>query len=449
MEMKSNLFKERGQALILITLAAIGLVGIVALAIDGSAKFSDRRHAQNAADTAAMAAALTKVNGLTAGQTHTVCSTDSGWTNSTFCLDIIDAAWDRAEENGYDGLIPNSVDVYSPPVSGPYAGKSPYVQVIVTSYVDTYFARILGINQTRNIVQAVALTGKGGPLFTGASFVSLNPSPNCGNGSVYVGGSGTINLNGGGGIFVNSNMGCGFSMPNCTGFTLNLNGGGVSSAGSPISSCDPNLPKDTTQTQYIIPDDIYMPPEPTECSQLATAYQTGPNEWHITPGYYSDFPQANINGDIVGIKKDIIMDPGVYCVGKSIKWSGNTFTSLNGNSGVTIYIKSGNNFSLSIDSPITLNAGNSPGYEGYLIILDGNRNNLQNCTINGGSYIHLNGTIFAPYCNITINGDNKTDSEINAQIIGWDLKINGGSTININYDPSINAKNKRRIGLLR
>ena len=51
---------EKGQALILITLAAIGLFGFAALAVDGSAIFSDRRHAQNAADTAALDAALAK-----------------------------------------------------------------------------------------------------------------------------------------------------------------------------------------------------------------------------------------------------------------------------------------------------------------------------------------------------------------------------------------------------
>ena len=57
---------ERGQALVIFALAAIGLFGIVALAIDGSAKFSDRRHAQNAADTAAMTAARELARGNTA-----------------------------------------------------------------------------------------------------------------------------------------------------------------------------------------------------------------------------------------------------------------------------------------------------------------------------------------------------------------------------------------------
>ncbi|HEX9332631.1 MAG TPA: pilus assembly protein TadG-related protein, partial [Anaerolineales bacterium] len=54
-------FQERGQALILIAFAAVGLVGFAALAIDGSRVFSDRRHAQNAADTAVLAAALAKI----------------------------------------------------------------------------------------------------------------------------------------------------------------------------------------------------------------------------------------------------------------------------------------------------------------------------------------------------------------------------------------------------
>ncbi len=53
--------QERGQALILIALAAVGLFGFSALAIDGSRVFSDRRHAQNTADTAALAAALARV----------------------------------------------------------------------------------------------------------------------------------------------------------------------------------------------------------------------------------------------------------------------------------------------------------------------------------------------------------------------------------------------------
>src|ERR1041384_7052197 len=89
---------EKGQALILIALAAVGIMAITGLVIDGGAKFSDRRHAQNAADTAALTAALTKATGLTNGETDSVCSTASGWTNSSFCLAIINAGLGRAGE---------------------------------------------------------------------------------------------------------------------------------------------------------------------------------------------------------------------------------------------------------------------------------------------------------------------------------------------------------------
>ncbi len=51
---------EEGQALIIIALAAAALFAFSALAIVGSMVFSDRRYAQNAADTAVPAAALVK-----------------------------------------------------------------------------------------------------------------------------------------------------------------------------------------------------------------------------------------------------------------------------------------------------------------------------------------------------------------------------------------------------
>src|SRR6185369_7636392 len=136
-------FSERGQALILIAFAALGLFAIAGLAIDGSAKYSDRRHAQNAADTAALAGAYAKVTG------------DSTWQL---------VALNRANDNGYDnthvsvdGTLTNDVHVSSPPQSGIYKCPDPgdpiqvhfnchdYVQVIIDSNVNTWFARVIGI----------------------------------------------------------------------------------------------------------------------------------------------------------------------------------------------------------------------------------------------------------------------------------------------------------------
>lgn len=451
-------FAERGQALILITLAAIGLFAIVALAIDGGAKFSDRRHAQNAADTASLAGAVTKADGLTAGQTDSVCSTATGYANSPFCLDIINAAWNIAGTNGYiAGSLPNKVDVYSPPISGAYVGKSSYVQVVITSYVNTFFARVIGIRQTKNVVDAVALAGKGGNFAKGASVIAINPNPNCGSGvgsgggSFDVGGNGTINLTGGG-LFVNATTSCAYSQTSCT-VALNIGGGaGIYSAGSTDNinqACGTPATEQTGQAQIAIPEDVVYPNPnpPAECSMTAhvpTNNPIGSDNWTIYPGYYTDFPQAGL----IAQNKDITLSPGVYCVDADVHWSGSTFNNLDGTSGVTIYITEGHSFDLNINSPINLEPSNSGNYQGYLFIVGGNQNSHPSCTINGGSYLTMNGIIFAPYCNVTINGNNTTDSTINAQIIGWDVKLNGKNTININYDPNQIVKIKRRVGLM-
>ncbi len=457
--MKPKLFMERGQALVLIALAAIGLFGITGLAIDGSAKFSDRRHAQNAADTAAMAGALELARNETPHP--------ETW-------DIV--AKNVADDNGYDGdLVRSQVWVYkcsdldvvgsprygSPADCGPtYNGDSHYIQVAILSNVDTYFARVIGIQQTKNVVAAVAMTKEGGLLGDGAMLISYDPHPHCsggagsGGGSVDISGNATINLTGGG-IFLNSQETCGYSQPSCS-VILTIGGGaGVNSAANvdniDLGGCG-TATENIDQDPVIIPDDVEMPDEPDECTQLATAYNqpVGSNTWHITPGYYSDFPQASINGNIVGIKKDIIMDPGTYCVGKSIHWSGNTFYSLDGSSGVTIYLKPGVNFDLSINSPITLYAQHSGSdYDGYIIIQAGTNTSIGSCTINGGVYLDLEGTVFAPYCNITVNGGSDPTAEINAQLLGWDLKLNGNNTINFNYDPYNKAKVKSKVGLMR
>jgi hypothetical protein len=135
MKKQSNMkIKEQGQALVMIALAAVALFAFAALAIDGSMVFSDRRHAQNAADTSAMAAALAKVRAGT-------------WQSDGLT---------RASSNGYNNNgTTNEVYVYNPPVDGVYAGNNQYVQVKIISQVKTLFARVIGISQLTNRVEAV------------------------------------------------------------------------------------------------------------------------------------------------------------------------------------------------------------------------------------------------------------------------------------------------------
>lgn len=484
--MKSRKFTERGQALILIALAMIGLVGMVGLAVDGSAKFSDQRHAQNAADTAAMAAALAKVDALKAGQSNTpsICPPSSG-APSAVCATLLTAGFKRAEHNGYiSNLTSKTVVIHSPPVSGPYSGNDSYVQVIITSIIDTTFARVVGIQQLTNVVEAVALAAPEFNLAKGAMIVSYDPDPNCSTGgtggySVSVSGSSTVNLTGGG-IFLNSNDVCGFRIPNCA--DLNIYGGqGIYSAGTvdnvDTGSCtfDPPITENLNQKPVAIPDDVYWPEAPPECGMGGYPAPTKlgevivdkkkVEEWLIYPGYYTTFPQATL----VANKSRIYMASGVYCIDPGgpgwdgdLSWSPVDAAILNGSTdparnkyhaynpnGVTLYVKKGGGFDVNSNNPTYLDASTTGDYQGYLIILEGIQSSIEGCTITGGADLHINGLIFAPYCDITINGGSAPTAEINAQLIGWDIKINGTTTINFNYDPSNQVKIKRKVGLIK
>src|SRR6266545_7197998 len=141
--------QERGQALILIVFAAVGLFGFAALAIDGSRVFSDRRHAQNAADTSVLAAALAKIRGG----------------------NYVDAAKNRALSNGFNPLADSTVKVevntcdqvtalaLKPPCEGLPAAATPavqaeYIQVVIRMVTKTTFARVIGRTEVPTVVSA-------------------------------------------------------------------------------------------------------------------------------------------------------------------------------------------------------------------------------------------------------------------------------------------------------
>ena len=130
---------ERGQALIMIALAAVGLFAFTALAVDGSMVFSRKRQAQNAADAAALAGALSLVR---------------DGTNPTAAIDVAIAS---AAQNTFDNdMTTNEVYVYSPPIDGVYAGNAEYVQVKIEAHVTTYITRVIGRSNVDTWVEAIA-----------------------------------------------------------------------------------------------------------------------------------------------------------------------------------------------------------------------------------------------------------------------------------------------------
>jgi len=448
--MKPKLLKEGGQALIILALAAIGLFGIAALAIDGSAKFSDRRHAQNAADTAAMTAARELARGNTAN-----------WDS---------IARNIADENGYDGnLVTNTVWVYqcsnipvsSPVDCGPYNGYSNYVQAVITSRVNTFFAKVIGINQTQNTVHTVSYWSEGGPLYPGMAFVQYKTSGTGCPGEFRVGGSGTVTVDGGG-LFINSNNpgsnNCGaFTQSGCQTFLEVINGGAITAVGDIAlqSSCSgqviaPSMTEGATPMPF--PPDPLPPPSECAAGTLGYVQNNYPTNGTSTiwPGKYDTLPPAQAT------EKIIVMKPGNYCIFEAVQVTGSN-TEIYG-SDVFIYIRYNSQKVTPLSfqgGTVEIDAPNTGDYEGYLIYVDpgqivggGYAGSSKNCKINGGADDTFTGTILAPHCDFEINGGGNPNG-FHAQLIAYTVHLNGNNSIYFLYDESFTAINQTKVGLMR
>jgi hypothetical protein len=396
--MKNN-HLERGQALILIALAAVALFGMVGLVVDGGRAFSDRRKAQNAADAAALASAYARIKGNE---------------------DMVVAAMNAAAENGYnnDGAN-NIVELYSPPKNGPHSGDVEYIQIIITSNLNTYFARVIGRQKITTVVQATARTtpAEVKELLDGRAVVSLAPSSNCFNHlSFWVHGEATLDISGGG-IFVNSNnqtcalleQGNG-SIRLAEGYTIDVVGNASIQKTRLIT---PGVTVGAGPMSY--PPPFFMPK--VGCNKEAEVSLDGTS---MSSGSWGDdFPPPGVTH----------LDGGVYCLDNGMHITGN----LEGHN-VTFKVNKGEvRFSSTAD--ILLDAPNAGNHAGLLLYLP--MDNHSKVVLNGGAGSVIKGTILAPASPILIKGmDSPTG--FHSQIIGYTVEADGTSNVVIVYNEDQN-----------
>ena len=440
--MNKNNLSERGQALVIIALAMIGLIAMTGLAIDGSIVLADRRHAQNAADTAALAGALTYIRECET----TGCDAAGEISSAKAAMEL--AALGRADSNGYSGdLLRSQVEVYTcddpdATCTAPYAGGSDYIQVVIISHVDTTFAQVIGIPQLNNRVQAISLADDDdtGPLADENAIVAYAPHGKGCTGEMIVGGSGTVKIKGGG-IFVNSDntvddlssTTCGALKQDGCKTTLDfIDGGGITSVGNiNLSTSCPGMldgPMVEGASSIEFPPDIEIP-VPDECGfNGEVTNDKGAKTSTLSPGSYDNIPPKNAT------QANIEMQSGVYCV-DNLKVSSKV--NVTGED-VFIYIKPGGVFDFS-GGTITMDAPNEGDYKGYLTYVAPPESGFTNCTINGNTTYRFTGTILAPYCNITINGNSDPDG-FHSQILGYTVKLNGENSVYIIYVPEENGE---------
>jgi len=403
-------FQEKGQALIVVALAAIVLFGFTALAIDGSRAFEDKRRAQNAADTAALAGALAYSRNQ----------------------NVNDTALARALSNGYDGGATNDVAVAvtdAPPGVCPANTAGKEVKVDIVSNIETTLARVVGWNTLTSAVTATARSCGFyyGPPFNGNAIVALAPS---GKG---FDGSGTPDWKiAGGGIFSNSsssnaaycNGAAGIDVPSVTvvgGVDFNCHGPGTI---GPVTD---------SASAYTYTNMASFFPRQPACN--GTAYQSA-GKW---------YPQAGADGSKVAWSGNMVFTTGLYCVTNS---PGPYHDSIMGNR-VTFYLMDPNfNIKLAGGGSFTASAPKTGEYQGILLYLppqldaNGNLiqqggNGTQQIDLRGNGSADMIGTILAPSADVTMFG-NSGSKAFNSQIIAYHVDSGGNANININYNPNRN-----------
>lgn len=417
---KTSHSSEYGQALVLFVVGIAIFTGFVALAIDGGMLLSDRRQAQNAADSAAMAAALARMsnqNWQTAGLTAA-------------------AAFDY-DNDGTE----NWVSVHNPPLTGLYAtvpNANQYLQVFITSTLKTSFAQIVFNNLTQNTVMAVARARPTQTLSPGNALHATNP--NACNAMTFSGSSGTIVT--GGNAFSNSTAhgsptSCHSIRKNGSTGDVDINGGGILAAGTFRNITGDGVTTDDGIHEYQDQQDIPPIPNP-DCSNLPHRSYNG-GEVTLLPGIYDDGLR------ITNFHDNVTLSPGLYCLRDDFSATGGVLTGDE----VMIYMEEGaieirGNVSVNLTRSSDLVDASGNQWAGMIVYMPPENTSLIDMNGNSGSI--YTGTIFAPglaspasqpKCSVGGNGDSIA---FNAQVICNTVEMYGNGTLYITFNEEDNYR---------
>lgn len=429
----------KGQALVLIALAFVGMLGFVALAIDGGMIYSDRRFAQNGADAASLAGggagALTLENrqvyygefkcnssdvqvAMVAAET----AAKSRAADNTFAVPI---SHPIANQNGVEATCHiNGLDKYID------------VHVMITKDTDSIFAHFVYNGPWRNTVDSVTRFRPRTAIAFGNAIVALNDDACSGNSNgVIFGGSSEMTVNGNG-VFSN---GC--LKGNGSQFTTSVVGGDVNYVAEAAGTLDAISPA-PQQAPGVLPTSSYVLDNP-DCSSLHNKTQSSDT---LNPGIYSTISLTS---------GDLTLKPGLYCITSSstnaLKVTGGTFDA----EGVTFYVINGG-VNMSANAVITATAplrkpDPAPAVPGMLIQLPVGNTNV--VSIQGTSASTFVGTIYAPSGYIQLAGTSDSGSggddvvKFYTQLIGYNVMVTGNGYLDINYDETRQATIPARLEL--
>lgn len=406
---------QQGQAILIVATTMTAMLMAVGLAVDAGQLYVARRTAQEAADAGAYAGAVVLYQGGTTTQARTAAVTDvtrNGYTH------------------GGDGGL-TSVVVNLPPASGPKAGNSAYVEVVISTQVRT---ALVPAQSTLNLVSVRGVAGAE-PLNNGYAIMALDRG-NAAN-ALRVENNGSVSVDGAG-ILVNS-----------TSSTAAYN---QDSDGSNISIAEPygldvtggtsgGWPNPSTGAPQR-PDPFAGYPKPSTAGMTVYTFLPGaaggsPPTITLYPGVYT-VPINAAGGTRV------ILTTGIYVVKAGMNGSGN-MDLVSGAGGVFIFNttsdyptgSSGTCGSIGLmgNANSSLAPMTTGTYAGLLVYQD------PACTaefrIAGNGALTASGTIYLPNAPFVMNGNNATLT--GSQLVAKTVDIQNGN-ISISFDSGMTAQ---------
>lgn len=379
-----RLSEDHGQTIILAALCMPLLMGFIGLAVDAGLMFRAEREMQTAADSGAIAGA----EELNYGDVTAAAKADTALNGVT------------------DGVNGATVTVNSPPKTGPHTGNSGYVEVITSKNQTTFFMSVLN---------------KGSMTVQGRAVAGHSPSRNC----IYTLGTSGMDINISNGvniqipgcsIFSNSNSST--SLQVIGGATLNAQGINLV-GGYTVNNGGHMTPSTPAQGVAPTSDPLGWLPAPT--------YSSGSCRPDPRPGWgtHTIGPSTPsticYNGLTIDNGGTITLNPGVYVINGTLSLAGGTSTT---GSNVSFYIAPGGSVSISNGITFNLTSPTSGVYNGILFYQD--RSNANPVMLEGGANSVLNGILYFPDANLTL--ENGTNTTSYATVVSKTLTFAGGAS---------------------
>lgn len=480
--------KEKGQIIVILAVALVAVLGVTALAVDGSMIYRERREDQTIADSAVLSAATTASTGATCAVARATAI--SAAQNYALTQEGVTLAADSTSPNRVEATC--SAD-----------NTKLDIRILVTSNPTTTFAQIVSRDQLTTTVESTArVTFSSGTFAGGNGIVTTDTSACSDNNGIKVGdGPDCYIQTVGGGIFSNSCINVNGSSyvvayGAATQYLSGLNLGWSARALNDTTA-------GATPTNTVINWNIPVPggvtlqnaqPVAVRATQASTAFPdlnipvmnpsicTGPDygnvtvpysssKYYLNPGTYGSINQTNWT--------EIVFNPGLYCIkpngnvnlaqrhvvanntqfyfmgtGSFMKTNTESLTMNNSSiyltngdfiisggvsataNNITVYVKQGN-ITISGNSPVVMTAPNcdnsacgvGPAIKGVLFYMD-KTNTTGVMTISGSSSLSMEGTVFAPSSKIVVSGRSGLTT-LKSQIIARRIEASGSSAIRL------------------